>query len=147
MSSRGNNLKVDPASQTSAQFQTRAGQADTSGKVTAASPARNKRQAPATTIPVATMSAPSAVGTSTGLAEEAIMNSSTSAPPAKKSRTNTPWTPAEEQRLKTMRDAGNSWAVKISDRPFPAELKAASKNTGIRTCIMQNSQKTRARPF
>jgi hypothetical protein len=27
----------------------------------------------------------------------------------KKSRTNTPWTPAEEQRLKTMRDAQNSW--------------------------------------
>ena len=35
--------------------------------------------------------------------------SSTSAPPPKKSRTNTPWSPAEEQRLKTMRDAGNSW--------------------------------------
>lgn len=31
-------------------------------------------------------------------------------PKAKKSRTNTPWTPAEEQRLKTMRDAGNSWS-------------------------------------
>lgn len=31
-------------------------------------------------------------------------------PPAKKSRTNTPWTPAEELRLKQMRDAGNSWA-------------------------------------
>ncbi|KAF2205498.1 hypothetical protein GQ43DRAFT_362236, partial [Delitschia confertaspora ATCC 74209] len=30
-------------------------------------------------------------------------------PKVKKSRTNTPWTPAEEQRLKTMRDAGNSW--------------------------------------
>lgn len=28
----------------------------------------------------------------------------------KKSRTNTPWTPAEEQRLKTMRDAGQSWS-------------------------------------
>ena len=27
----------------------------------------------------------------------------------KKSRTNTPWTPAEEQRLKSMRDAGQSW--------------------------------------
>ena len=27
----------------------------------------------------------------------------------KKSRTNTPWTPAEEQRLKTMRDAQSSW--------------------------------------
>ena len=38
------------------------------------------------------------------------MSSSSMAPPAKRSRTNTPWTPAEEQRLKTMRDAGNSWA-------------------------------------
>ena len=27
----------------------------------------------------------------------------------KKSRTNTPWTPMEEQRLKVMREAGNSW--------------------------------------
>jgi hypothetical protein len=31
-------------------------------------------------------------------------------PKAKKSRTNTPWTPAEELRLKHMRDAGNSWS-------------------------------------
>ena len=31
-------------------------------------------------------------------------------PTAKKSRTNTPWTPAEERRLKTMRDAGNTWS-------------------------------------
>ncbi|KAI4177863.1 MAG: hypothetical protein LQ346_007614 [Caloplaca aetnensis] len=30
-------------------------------------------------------------------------------PAPKKSRTNTPWSPAEEQRLKTMRDAGNTW--------------------------------------
>ena len=33
-----------------------------------------------------------------------------SAPPPKKGRTNTPWTPAEEQRLKTMRDQGTSWS-------------------------------------
>ncbi|KAI9849391.1 MAG: hypothetical protein M1838_000164 [Thelocarpon superellum] len=33
-----------------------------------------------------------------------------SSPATKKSRTNTPWSPAEEQRLKTMRDAGNSWS-------------------------------------
>ena len=39
-----------------------------------------------------------------------VSASSSMGPPAKKSRTNTPWTPAEEQRLKTMRDAGNSWA-------------------------------------
>jgi hypothetical protein len=31
-------------------------------------------------------------------------------PKLKKSRTNTPWTPAEELRLKQMRDAGNSWS-------------------------------------
>jgi len=31
-------------------------------------------------------------------------------PPVKKGRTNTPWTAAEEQRLKAMRDAGNSWS-------------------------------------
>ncbi|KAF2224774.1 hypothetical protein BDZ85DRAFT_84265 [Elsinoe ampelina] len=34
----------------------------------------------------------------------------TPAPPVKKGRTNTPWTPAEEQRLKQMREAGNSWS-------------------------------------
>ncbi|MCJ1442013.1 MAG: hypothetical protein MMC23_002505 [Stictis urceolatum] len=31
-------------------------------------------------------------------------------PAPKKSRTNTPWTPAEEKRLKTMRDAGSTWS-------------------------------------
>ncbi|KAJ8611531.1 hypothetical protein MRB53_037938 [Persea americana] len=37
----------------------------------------------------------------------------TEGPPAKKSkkgRINVPWTPAEERRLKVMRDAGNSWS-------------------------------------
>ncbi|KAL9074645.1 MAG: hypothetical protein Q9157_004319 [Trypethelium eluteriae] len=34
----------------------------------------------------------------------------TAPPPPKKGRTNTPWTPAEEQRLKTMRDQGTSWS-------------------------------------
>lgn len=28
----------------------------------------------------------------------------------KKGRTNTPWSPAEEQKLKNMRDVGNSWS-------------------------------------
>ena len=36
--------------------------------------------------------------------------SSPANPPPKRARTNTPWTPAEEQRLKMMRDAGNSWS-------------------------------------
>ena len=31
------------------------------------------------------------------------------APAPKKNRTNTPWSPAEEQRLRIMRDANKSW--------------------------------------
>lgn len=40
--------------------------------------------------------------------------------PKKKGRTNTPWTAEEEQRLKTMRDAGRSWSeiAKVRARPF-----------------------------
>lgn len=68
------------------------------------------------------------------------------AAPKKKGRTNTPWTAEEEQRLKTMRDAGRSWSeiakVRLDDprfldrsrfadclllcepcRPFPPELR------------------------
>ncbi|KAI9159037.1 hypothetical protein HJFPF1_07043 [Paramyrothecium foliicola] len=44
----------------------------------------------------------------------------TSQPPAKKNRTNTPWTPQEELRLKQMRDAGNSWA-EIAKRHWSEE--------------------------
>lgn len=38
------------------------------------------------------------------------IDTSVQEPKIKKSRTNTPWTPAEELRLKQMRDAGNSWS-------------------------------------
>ncbi|KAJ4368513.1 hypothetical protein N0V86_009418 [Didymella sp. IMI 355093] len=38
------------------------------------------------------------------------VDASAQEPKIKKSRTNTPWTPAEELRLKQMRDAGNSWS-------------------------------------
>lgn len=40
--------------------------------------------------------------------------------PLKKSRTNTPWSPAEEQRLKAMRDAGSSWSDIAKVRPSSA---------------------------
>ncbi|KEQ65635.1 uncharacterized protein M437DRAFT_11100, partial [Aureobasidium melanogenum CBS 110374] len=48
-------------------------------------------------------------------------------PPArpKKGRTNTPWTPAEEQRLKVMRDAGNSWS-EIA-KTFPTRTEGSVK--------------------
>lgn len=43
-------------------------------------------------------------------AETEHVDASVQEPKVKKSRTNTPWTPAEELRLKQMRDAGNSWS-------------------------------------
>jgi len=46
--------------------------------------------------------------------EYELAGSGVSTPPtqskAKKGRINVPWTPAEEQRLKSMRDAGQSWS-------------------------------------
>ncbi|RDW62508.1 hypothetical protein BP5796_10810 [Coleophoma crateriformis] len=39
-------------------------------------------------------------------------------PPAKKGRSSNPWTPAEEQRLKAMRDAGNGWADIANDMHY-----------------------------
>jgi len=90
---------------------------DAQAKQDSSSPtgARNKRRASGTgtvgTVPLA-MSGPSGAPPSSVGAEEPSMAASSpmGPPPAKKSRTNTPWTPAEEQRLKNMRDAGNSWA-------------------------------------
>lgn len=46
-------------------------------------------------------------------------------PKIKKSRTNTPWTPAEELRLKQMRDAGNSWS-EIA-KTFPQRTEGSVK--------------------
>ncbi|GAB7344578.1 hypothetical protein MBLNU457_3075t2 [Dothideomycetes sp. NU457] len=46
-------------------------------------------------------------------------------PAPKKGRTNTPWTPAEEQRLKQMRDAGNSWS-EIA-KTFPTRTEGSVK--------------------
>lgn len=46
-------------------------------------------------------------------------------PPAKKSRTNTPWTPQEELRLKQMRDEGKSWA-EIA-KTFPTRTEGSVK--------------------
>jgi hypothetical protein len=59
-------------------------------------------------------------------------NSAPAPPPAKKSRTNTPWTPAEELRLKQMRDAGNSWAeiAKVST----VELMSREDARGLTCC-------------
>ena len=64
--------------------------------------------APSTSAPTPTSAATPNVAVKSLPSDEAGANPTP--PPAKKSRTNTPWTPAEEHRLKQMRDAGNSWA-------------------------------------
>ncbi|OQO15027.1 hypothetical protein B0A48_00409 [Cryoendolithus antarcticus] len=65
------------------------------------------------------MAVPQDVGDLSGL--QGLPNSS--AP--KKGRTNTPWTPAEEQRLKALRDAGSSWS-EIA-KTFPARTEGSVK--------------------
>lgn len=55
------------------------------------------------------------------LAEAAAGEGASATPPAKKSRTNTPWTPAEERRLKTLRDAGSSWGEIAKEFPNRTE--------------------------
>jgi photosystem II stability/assembly factor-like uncharacterized protein len=53
------------------------------------------------------------------------VDASAQEPKVKKSRTNTPWTPAEELRLKQMRDAGNSWS-EIA-KTFPQRTEGSVK--------------------
>ena len=77
-----------------------------------ATPTSRKRKAPGSSAGLDTATAPtSAYGDpgGTGGGNEDPPESSSS-PTVKKGRTNTPWTPAEERRLKSMRDAGSSWS-------------------------------------
>lgn len=76
------------------------------------SPTSRKRKAPGMSNLGMTAMPPTGLGDPGGLGELNEPMGETISPttaPAKKSRTNTPWTPAEEQRLKAMRDAGSSW--------------------------------------
>ena len=68
----------------------------------------------------ASSSAPGSTGGNGGGDVEGVMS-----PPNKRSRTNTPWTPQEEQRLKAMRDAGNSWS-EIA-KTFPTRTEGSVK--------------------
>jgi hypothetical protein len=52
----------------------------------------------------------------------------------KKGRTNTPWTPAEEQRLKTLRDAGSSWS-EIA-KTFPTRTEGSVKKHWYKVCCV-----------
>ncbi|EPE06453.1 myb dna-binding domain protein [Ophiostoma piceae UAMH 11346] len=79
--------------------------------------------APSTSAPTPTSAVTPNVAVKNLPSDEAGANPTP--PPAKKSRTNTPWTPAEEHRLKQMRDAGNSWA-EIA-KTFPTRTEGSVK--------------------
>ncbi|KAI9758586.1 MAG: hypothetical protein M4579_002962 [Chaenotheca gracillima] len=69
-------------------------------------------------------SSPAAVAPMTDVTGAAV-SAAPQQPAQKKSRTNTPWTPAEEQRLKTMRDNGSSWS-EIA-KTFPTRTEGSVK--------------------
>ncbi|KAL9124958.1 MAG: hypothetical protein Q9217_005773 [Psora testacea] len=92
------------------------------------SPPSRKRKAPGG-VPAATLSsmAPTIGGetSSAGAQTDAAAEEPTPAPPPKKNRTNTPWSPAEEQRLRVMRDANKSWG-EIA-KSFPTRTEGSVK--------------------
>ncbi|PGH09265.1 hypothetical protein GX51_00707 [Blastomyces parvus] len=91
-----------------------------------AAPNPRKRRASLQTAPLATMAPPPLTSAIEGEGNTTT-TSTTGAPTApeptvkKKGRTNTPWTAEEEQRLKTMRDAGNTWSEIAKTFPLRTE--------------------------
>jgi hypothetical protein len=112
MSKRGDRHDIDPTAIQPARAHPATLEQSAQTESLSPTGSRNKRRASGSGAADLAMSGPSGAAPAAPLgAEEPSMTSSPMGPPpAKKSRTNTPWTPAEEQRLKTMRDAGNSWA-------------------------------------
>ncbi|KAK6587029.1 hypothetical protein PZA11_000319 [Diplocarpon coronariae] len=106
---------------------TRASTTDSRGKPPATSSPKRKRRAPGTGQASTSLQMSDPLSSAMSVAdEEPSMTGALMAPPsAKKSRTNTPWTAAEEQRLKIMRDAGNSWA-EIA-KSFPSRTEGSVK--------------------
>lgn len=128
MSKRTERTELDPSTGASPS-QARPTTSDAPVKTETTSPtgARSKKRGPAQEVTAPSpMSGPSsAAPTTTGADAPTMTASPMGPPPAKKSRTNTPWTPAEEQRLKTMRDAGNSWADIA--KTFPSRTEGSVK--------------------
>jgi hypothetical protein len=83
---------------------------------------------------------PTGLVTGTGDVELGLGPSQTQlpSPTVKKGRTNTPWTPAEEQRLKALRDAGSSWS-EIA-KTFPQRTEGSVKKHWYKvrspTCVV-----------
>ena len=81
-------------------------------------PGASRKRPPSPTGPSAMMQAPG--NPAGGTIDDPGAIPTVESTPKKKGRTNTPWTAEEEQRLKTMRDAGRSWSeiAKVRARGF-----------------------------
>jgi hypothetical protein len=75
-----------------------------------ASTANRKRKSVSLNQPPENSTGGAEAQASSAAPQTAEVDAAAQEPKAKKSRTNTPWTPAEELRLKQMRDAQNSWS-------------------------------------
>jgi len=85
-------------------------------------PGSSGSSASAYTTPTGLVSGATELG---GLDPTAPSQQQQPSPTVKKGRTNTPWTPAEEQRLKTLREAGSSWS-EIA-KTFPTRTEGSVK--------------------
>lgn len=94
-------------------------------------PGSSSSNASAFTNPTGLMGAPEHLDTSGlgGPSQQTLPS-----PTVKKGRTNTPWTPAEEQRLKALRDAGSSWS-EIA-KTFPTRTEGSVKKHWYKVCIV-----------
>lgn len=72
-------------------------------------PGTSRKRPPSPTTGSSVMMA-SPINQGVGAIEDPSAIPTVESTPKKKGRTNTPWTAEEEQRLKTMRDAGRSWS-------------------------------------
>ncbi|KAF2488275.1 hypothetical protein BU16DRAFT_474252 [Lophium mytilinum] len=71
--------------------------------------------------PIASSTAAASSGYGLATAPVADLDPPPQQPVVKKGRTNTPWTAKEEQTLKQMRDAGNSWSEIAKTFPHRTE--------------------------
>lgn len=116
MSKRTDRPKLDPSSQPAPST---VSEISSNLETLQPSSPRQKRRVsgPTSSSPIAQVAGPSSSMAASSSMPEPESSSASMQPPVKKSRTNTPWTAAEEQRLKNMREAGNSWAdiAKVRD--------------------------------
>ncbi|KAJ9294189.1 hypothetical protein DTO271G3_7051 [Paecilomyces variotii] len=86
---------------------------------------RKRRSSPSSGATTAMAAPPVPASRADAVTDPATTTATPESAGKKKGRTNTPWTAEEEQRLKTMRDAGKSWS-EIA-KTFPTRTEGSVK--------------------